>query len=98
MEAQTQEKPTEQAQEEVNEVVDPEEDETKTKAHVRILLASWALANQKEEAVEEAHIKESEESEDESEKDQPVVTSGEKTNKQMATDERELSQQLGMEE
>lgn len=77
LEAQTQEKPTEQAQEEVNEVVDPEEDETK--AHVRILLASWALANQKEEAVEEAHIKESEESEDESEKDQPVVTSGEKT-------------------
>eukprot|EP00435_Cladocopium_sp_Y103_P062636 s587_g24.t1 len=78
LEAAVQEKPTEQAQEEVNQEVDPEEDETK--AHVRILLASWALANQKEGAVEEAILKESEgQSSDESDKDQPVVTSGEKT-------------------
>ena len=64
----------EQAQE-VAEEVDPEEDETK--AHIRILLASWALAN-KQEALE-TPVKESEgQSEDESLQDEPVITSDEK--------------------
>lgn len=63
-------------QEEVAEEVDPEEDETK--AHVRILLASWALANKQEEALE-TPVKESEgQSEDESVQDEPVITTDEK--------------------
>lgn len=65
----------EQAQE-VAEEVDPEEDETK--AHVRILWASWALANKQEEALE-TPVKESEgQSEDDSLQDEPVITTDEK--------------------
>ena len=71
-----QQKEQQQLAEEVKEEVDPEEDETK--AQVRVLLASWALANQHEEpheAPKESHG----ESDDESEQDdQPIVTSQEK--------------------
>eukprot|EP00438_Fugacium_kawagutii_P027200 Skav210174 [mRNA] locus=scaffold5148:21513:25455:+ [translate_table: standard] len=56
------------------EEVDPEEDETK--AHVKILLSSWALANQEE--AEEHPVKSEAQTDDESLDDEPVAVHEEK--------------------